>query len=601
MSKQSPPRWDLTNVYPELASKEYAADLSKLQKLIVEQGDFITGKVTKTGESTSSAELADLAGNLIDRYNAILLVAGTLRAYVESFVSTNSYDQEALKKQSELEQVLVDVDKLEVQARAWIGKVSRRLPEFVPLNSATRAHEFYLNEAARQSKFLMSEPEEMLAAELTLSGGNAWGKLQGTITSQLSLDFDLDGKVQKMPITAIINLRSHPVEEIRRRGYEAENKIWESVKEPLAAAMNGIKGEVNTLNRHRGRTDAVHSAIDAARIDRSTLEAMLEAMKDSFPMFRRYFKAKAKRFGKEQLPWWNLYAPVGETATTYSFTDAQGFVLENFGKFSPDLQAFAKRAFTHHWIDAEMRDGKRGGAFCMDVPGVGESRILSNFDGSLDTVFTLAHELGHGFHNDCAVQAGKTEIQKFTPMTLAETASIMCETIVSEAAHQKVKNPQEELAILESQLLGASQVIVDIYSRFLFEKEVFENREKSELSADELCEIMLKAQKSTFGDGLDEKYLQKWMWTWKPHYYSAGLSFYNFPYAFGLLFGTGLYAIYQKRGAAFVPDYKDLLASTGEAYAADLAARFGIDIRTKAFWQDSLSIIGKRVDRYCEL
>jgi pepF/M3 family oligoendopeptidase len=601
MPKETPPRWDLSNVYPALASKEYAADLSKLKKLIAEQRDYMTGKVAKTGESTPLAELADLAGSLIDRYNAILLVAGTLRAFVESFVSTNSYDQEALKKQSELEQVLVDVDKLEVQTRAWTGKVSRRLPEFVSLNPAARAHGFYLNEAARQSKFLMSEPEEMLAAELTLSGGNAWGKLQGTITSQLSLDFDLDGKIQKMPITAIINLRSHPVEEVRRRGYEAENKIWESVKEPLAAAMNGIKGEVITLNRHRGRTDAVHSAIDAARIDRPTLEAMLEAMKDAFPMFRRYFKAKAKRFGKDQLPWWDLYAPVGETSTTYSFTDAQEFVLENFGKFSPDLQAFATRAFTHHWIDAEMRDGKRGGAFCMDVPGVSESRILSNFDGSLDTVFTLAHELGHGFHNDCAVQAGKTEIQKFTPMTLAETASIMCETIVSEAALQKVKNPQEELAILESQLLGASQVIVDIYSRFLFEKEVFESREKSELSADELCELMLKAQKSTFGDGLDEKYLQKWMWTWKPHYYSAGLSFYNFPYAFGLLFGTGLYAIYQKRGAAFVPDYKDLLASTGEAYAADLAARFGIDIHTKAFWQDSLSIIEKRVDRYCGL
>ena len=244
---------------------------------------------------------------------------------------------------------------------------------------------------------------------------------------------------------------------------------------------------------------------------------------------------------------------MGETSTTYSFTDAQELILENFGKFSPDLQAFARRAFTHHWIDAEMRDGKRGGAFCMDVPGVGESRILCNFDGSLDTVFTLAHELGHGFHNDCAVQAGKTEIQKFTPMTLAETASIMCETIVSEAALQQVKNPQEELAILESQLIGDSQVIVDIYSRFLFEKEVFERREKSELSADELCEIMLKAQKATFGDGLDEKYLQKWMWTWKPHYYSAGLSFYNFPYAFGLLFATGLYAIYQKTRRCICP------------------------------------------------
>jgi oligoendopeptidase F len=601
MSNPIPPHWDLTNVYPALSSKEYAADLNRLKKLIAEQGTFISEKIVKAGESITPGDLAGLAGSLVDRFNAILLVAGNLRAYVESFVSTNSYDQEAQKKQSELELILVDVDKLEVQSRAWIGKVSKRLPEFIQLDSNTRAHEFYLNEAARQSKYLMSEPEEMLAAELSLSGGNAWGKLQGTITSQLSLDFDLDGKVQKMPITAIINLRSHKDEDVRRRAYEAENQVWETIKEPLAAAMNGIKGEVNTLNRHRGRQDAVHSAIDGARIDRSTLEAMLGAMKDSFPMFRRYFTAKAKRFGQTRLPWWNLYAPVGATSTAYSFTDAQDFILENFGKFSPDLQAFAKRAFMNHWIDAEMRDGKRGGAFCMDVPGVGESRILCNFDGSLDTVSTLAHELGHGFHNDCAVQAGKTEIQKFTPMTLAETASIMCETIVLEAALQKVKNPQEELAILESQLIGDSQVIVDIYSRFLFEKEVFENREKSELSADELCEIMLKAQKATFGDGLDDKYLQKWMWTWKPHYYSTGLSFYNFPYAFGLLFGTGLYAIYQKRGEAFVPDYKALLASTGEAYAADLATRFGIDIRTKAFWQDSLTIIGKRVDRYCSL
>jgi pepF/M3 family oligoendopeptidase len=601
MPEQIPPRWDLTNVYPALASEEYETDLARLNQLIAEQGKLIAGKVNQTDASAKLADLAELAASLIDRYNAILLVASNLRAYVESFVSTNSYDQEALKKQSELEQVLVDVDKLEVQTRAWIGKVARRLPEFVGLNSSTIAHAFYLHEAAEQSKYLMSHPEEMLAAELTLSGGNAWGKLQGIITSQISLDFDLDGKVQKIPITAIINLRSHPVEDVRRRGYEAENKVWESVKEPLAAAMNGIKGEVNTLNRHRGRKDAVHSAIDAARIDRPTLEAMLEAMKDSFPIFRRYFKSKAKRFGQERLPWWNLYAPVGETSTTFSFTDAQDFILDNFGKFSPDLQAFAKRAFTHHWIDAEMRDGKRGGAFCMDIPGVGESRVLCNFDGSLDTVFTLAHELGHGFHNDCAIQAGKTEIQKFTPMTLAETASIMCETIVSEAALQKAGNPQEELAILESQLIGDSQVIVDIYSRFLFEKEVFEHREKSELSADELCEIMLNAQKVTFGDGLDEKYLQKWMWTWKPHYYSTGLSFYNFPYAFGLLFGTGLYAIYQQRGASFVPDYKGLLASTGEAYAADLAERFGIDIRKKAFWEESLKIIEKRVDRYCGL
>ena len=177
----------------------------------------------------------------------------------------------------------------------------------------------------------------------------------------------------------------------------------------------------------------------------------------------------------------------------------------------------------------------------------------------------------------------------------------MCETIVTEAVLKQVTDPQEELAVLEAQMNNATGVIVDIYSRYLFEKEVFERRAQSELSADDLNDIMERAQKATYGEGLDEKYLQKFMWTWKPHYYSSGFSFYNYPYAFGLLFATGLYAIYQKRGADFVPDYKNLLASTGENRAAELADRFGINIRTKKFWADSLAIIGKRVERYCEL
>jgi oligoendopeptidase F len=186
-------------------------------------------------------------------------------------------------------------------------------------------------------------------------------------------------------------------------------------------------------------------------------------------------------------------------------------------------------------------------------------------------------------------------------MTLAETASIMCETIVTEAVLKNIKDPQEELSVLEAQIQGAAQVVVDIYSRYLFEKEVFEKRAQSELSSDDLNDIMERAQKATYGDGLDEKYLQKYMWTWKPHYYTSGFSFYNYPYAFGLLFATGLYAIYQQRGAEFVPAYKKLLATTGEARAAELADTFGINIRTKKFWSDSLAIIGKRIERYCQL
>ncbi|MDP1545975.1 MAG: M3 family oligoendopeptidase, partial [Anaerolineales bacterium] len=408
-------------------------------------------------------------------------------------------------------------------------------------------------------------------------------------------------KTQKMPMPALINLRSHSDEATRRRGYEAENKAWAEVQETLAACLNGVKGETLVLDKKRGREDNLHASIDSARMDRATLNAMLGAMKDSFPMFRRYFKHKAKLIGKKKLAWWDLFAPMGKTDKVYSWDEARDFIVGNFNKFSPDLGAFAQRAFDSGWIDGEQREGKRGGAFCMGVEAVKESRILANFDGSFDQVSTLAHELGHAFHNECAYSTNKTPLQQQTPMTLAETASIMCETIITEAALEQTTDPQEVLAILEAQLNNASQVVVDIYSRYLFEKEVFERRAKSELAADEINDIMERAQKATFGDGVDEKFLQKYMWTWKPHYYTSGFSFYNYPYAFGLLFATGLYAIYQKRGAEFVPAYKELLASTGEARAADLADKFGINIRTRKFWADSLAIIGKRVDRYCKL
>lgn len=597
----SAPRWDMTNVYPALDSKQFKNAVKKYKSSLDELETFLK-KAAKADSKTDPKRLGKLLGEAVERINALGELAGTIEPYIYSFVATDSRNKEAMRALSEFEQMSVQANVLQTRFRAWAGKLGKAaVKKAAKTNASAKAHEFALLESVEQSKYMMSEAEEALAAELTLSGGNAFGKLQGTVTSQMTVDFELDGKTQKMPMPALINLRSHPDESVRRRAYEAENAAWEGVKETLAACLNGVKGETLTLDRKRGREDAIHASLDFARIDRATLHAMLGAMEDSFPMFRRYFKHKAKLLGKEKLAWWDLFAPMGKTDKVYSWDEAREFIVRNFNTFSPELGTFAKRAFDNRWIDAEQREGKRGGAFCMGVEGVKESRILSNFDGSFDQVSTLAHELGHAFHNECAYQAGKTPLQQQTPMTLAETASIMCETIVTEAALAETATPQEELAILEAQMNNASQVVVDIYSRYLFEKEVFERRAKAELSADEINEIMERAQKATYGDGLDENYLQKFMWTWKPHYYSSGFSFYNYPYAFGLLFATGLYAIYQNRGAAFVPEYKKLLASTGEARAADLADQFGINIRAKQFWADSLAIIGRRVERYCQL
>jgi oligoendopeptidase F len=312
-------------------------------------------------------------------------------------------------------------------------------------------------------------------------------------------------------------------------------------------------------------------------------------------MFRGYLQAKANKLGLPQLAWWDLFAPLGTAHGRFSWPEARQFILDKFATFDADLSDYARRAFDEGWIDAEPRDGKRGGAFCMEVLGVEESRILANFDGSFEQTSTLAHELGHGYHNHC--QRGLEPLRRGSPMGLAETASIFCETLIAEAALAEA-SPAEQLTILEVQLSGATQVCVDILSRFLFESAVLERRTASELSPDELCELMLDAQRQTYADVIDPKTYHPYMWLWKSHYYSHGANFYNFPYAFGHLFSLGLFAIFRREGAAFVPKYQQLLRSTNMDYAPALAARFGIDITTPDFWRGSLAIIEGQKRRF---
>ncbi len=601
MSNEKLPHWDLSNVYPGLDSKQLSAASSDLARLIDSIARHHDEQCAPSSASTPAVDLGRTLDRAVELFNEAFPLSGSLQIYIESFTSTNSYDTAAAKKLSELEIVQVRLQQEWTRFKGWIPTIAEALPRALEQGKAAREHSFVLTECAEQGRYLMGTPEEMLAAELFLSGSNAWSKLQRTVTSQMIVEIELDGAMQKLPMPAVLNLRTHPDESVRRRAWEAEMREWPKVSEPLAACINGVKGSANTLNRRRGRADYLHASIDGARIDRPTLEALLDAMKGSLPMFRRYFKAKAARLGKERLAWWDLFAPCGAAGDGSTWAETRALILTNFGSFAPSLRAFAERAFDGSWIDAEPRDGKTGGAFCSAVPLVKESRILCNFDGTLEQVSTVAHELGHGYHNDCAYRAGKTELQQSTPMTLAETASIMCETIVNESLRARASDPAVELALLENALINDSQIIVDIYSRFLFEKEVMERRVKSELTAEDLCDIMSRAQEAAYGDGLDPRFRNPWMWTWKPHYYFPQMDFYNFPYAFGLLFGTGLYALYRARGSAFVADYEKLLASTGEARAADLAARFGIDIRTRAFWDSSIGIIGARIERYCAL
>jgi oligoendopeptidase F len=602
---ESLPHWDMTPVYPGLEDTQFEAALTSFRSKIESLEAFLEENGVHEGGQVP-AELNALAGvirGFIERVNECAILGETITAYLYSFISTDSFNQIAKKKFSEHEIVAVRLKRAHIYFQSWLRSAVEDEAGFEALIHAEPElgqHRFFLEEARRQAQYRMSQVEETLASELSLSGGSAWEKLHSTVTSQLSVPFERDGKLEDVPMPALQNIRRYdPDERVRRAAFEAEIEAWESVRESLAACMNGVKGEVNTINKRRGREDSLHASLDQSRIDRQSLQAMMDSMKDSFPQFRKYFKAKAKLLGKGKLAWWDIFVPVGKVERTFSYDEARNFIVKNFEVFSERLAAFTDHAFDSNWIDAEPRKGKSGGAFCMDVPALEESRILCNFDGSLDQVSTLAHELGHAFHNEC--HTGLTMLQRATPMTLAETASIFNETLITEAMLVESGSEAEELAILENFLLGAAQIIVDIYSRFLFEKEVFERRENGELSVEDFNELMLRCQRETYGDGLDEKSQHQYMWAWKPHYFSPNLSYYNYPYAFGLLFGLGLYAIYKERGQDFITEYESLLRSTGQGDAAELAGRFGIDLRGSEFWQGSLAFIGARIDRYVEI
>jgi len=597
------PRWDLSNVYPGLDSPELAQALAQVTERLNDLETFFTanGIGGPPAASPNGAGLTPALSGALERFNALYTQAFTVRAYLWSFVSTDSFNATAKKLFSQFQMSNVKLEQLFTQFQGWLGSVAAELPAALEQPGVAQEHAFFVKETAELSKYLMSQAEEALAAELNVSGAQAWSKLQGTVCSQLLIPFERNGQTENLPLPALQNLYHHADREVRRRAYEAELAALETVKEPLAAAMNGVKGAAITLNRKRGFTDDLQPALIDSRIDRETLDAMLTAMRQSFPAFRRYLKKKAARLGQPALAWYDLMAPLSHSERHFTFAEAEQFVIEQFGAFSPNLAEFARRAFAQKWVDAEPRPGKRGGAFCMGVPAVKESRILMNYDGSFDAVSTLAHELGHAFHGHCFYAANKTLLNTNSPMTLNETASIFCETIITDAALAKATSIAEELSILETYLIGATQVVVDISSRFLFEKEVFERRAQAELSAEDFSEIMLRAQAETYGEGLQTELRHKYMWTWKPHYYRSELSFYNYPYAFGMLFGLGLYSIYQQRGAAFVADYENLLANTGSAAVTELAGRFGIDVRSPAFWEGSLKVIKKRIDRYCEL
>ena len=540
--------------------------------------------VTAADGAAADAVIADL--------NRVSTDLQTTTATVYASVTTDSRNEQAQSLLGQLEVTQSELTPLLARLADWVHALGP--DELATVSTEIGEHLGPLLRLAYRAAHQMSEPEEGLYAALSTTGSSAWARLQGDLSSQLtgSVTFP-DGTQKSLPMPAVRGLATDPDAGVRQAAYDAEMVAWPQIATSVAAALNAIKGEANTVNNRRHWDSPLDASLYANNVSRPTFDAMNEAITGVLPDLRRWMRTKARIHGHAGgLRWSDLIAPLPNIASSVSWAEGLDWVRNAFTGYSTELGGLVDRALDEQWIDASPREGKRGGAFCMSFFD-DRSLVLLNWSGSVESAQTTAHELGHAYHN--TTLHGRTALQRRLPMALAETASIFCETLAVESGLARLEGA-DRLALLDVDLAGTNQVLVDIQSRVLFETEVFARRQQRTLGVSELNELMLDSQEQAYGDGIDLSTRHPYMWLLKSHYYAS--HFYNWPYTYGMMFGLGLYSRYVDDPDKFRAGYADLLSRAGMDTAEELGGAFGLDVTDAAFWHASADVIRDRIAQY---
>ena len=578
--------WDLEVLYKGYEDPKYIEDSKKIIELI---------NIAKEEKLDINNKVLSIEKHLEMELEISKLIE-ELFSYNNLRVSTNVNDYAALAEMGKLRLALQETVASNVAFTKFLKDAD--LDALAKESEVIKNHLFVLKEEQSEALHMLSDSEEILASKLQLVGSSGWSQLQGNLTSNLVID--VEGYGNNLPLPSVRNMTYSADANLRKVAYEAEINAYKRVEDAVAMALNNIKREVNIMMPLRHYESALEKTLEQSRMTSATLNAMIEAIKEEAPRFREYLCLKGKMLGhNDGIAFYDMFAPVGKLTKEYSILEAKELVLDAFKSFSKPLYDLGYEAFNNRWIDFLPREGKRGGAFCAGLDNHNQSRVLTNFTGSLADIQTLAHELGHAYHG--RVVQENSPLNRSYPMPLAETASIFCQTLMSKKMIAEITDPMEKLTVVEVSLSEDTQCVIDILSRFIFESEVLNTPISKPLSAKELCDMMLNAQEASYGNGLAKDIRHPYMWVCKSHYYSAGLNFYNFPYAFGLLYGKGLYKQYLKDKEAFVKNYDMMLQATGYMSVEDVAKTMGIDVTNKEFWIESLKFIEEEIDLFEEL
>ncbi|MBP3655708.1 MAG: M3 family oligoendopeptidase [Clostridia bacterium] len=577
--------WDLSVFYNGFDDPAYARDMQALPERIEALRALIAGE---------NPDAAAKTRQIVDAIESLTLLMERLAMMMMLTQSTDAEHPQANAAQTPMNRAFMAVSQCESAFSRYLASLED-LDAVIAADEELTRRAFVLREYAENARHNLPEAIESPVLKMQLSGGKALSQLRGKLEATLTANF----RGEEIPLSAVRGKAYDPDPAVRKDAYEAEIACYKKIEIPMSVCLNSIKAEGETMAELKGYNGILDMTLASSRLTAQTLEAMWTAIREALPELRAYFRAKGRLLGHANgLPFYDLFAPIGESTKTYTIEEARDMLVDVFTRFSPEMGEMMATAFDEGWIDVYPKEGKRGGAFCSGNYEMNISRIMTNYSGSLSDVSTLAHELGHAFNNK---QLNRVPVMMTdTPMPLAETASTFNETVLSDFV-RAAATPEEELTLLDASLTENTQVMVDIYSRFLFEQKVVAAQADHAMSVAELKETMLWAQEQSYGDGLDPEVRHPYMWACKSHYYSTGRHFYNFPYAFGGLFGRGLYARYKAEGASFVPVYCDLLSRFGSDTIENVTASVGIDVTTPAFWREAVGTVVEEARRFVEL
>lgn len=586
--------WDLDSIFKGGSnSEELQAYIKEFEKNLNLFGERVDGfSIPNTSEEV------DELSSILELLETSMKKLREIGAFSSCLTAQDTTDNEAkilTGKQSELGaafasiSVKLDQKFLQIEDAVWEGLLTQ--PGIKPVA-------FVLEERRSKAKEKLPLEQEILINDLSVNGYSSWGQIYNSLVGRMSIEHTEGGETKKLSMGQAANRLSTPDREVRKEMFAKISSAWQGESGLFAETLNNLAGFRLQTYKHRNWENPLREPLEINRMSEKTLDAMWGAITENKAPFVSYLQRKAELLGVEKLEWHDLAAPIAKSAQKVSYDEAADFILENFRQFSPQMADFSKQAFDKRWIEAEDRTGKRSGGFCTSFPDSEQTRIFMTFSGSASNISTLAHELGHAYHQH--VMNDTQALNQRYAMNVAETASTFAEMIVSDGAIKKADNKGEKIALLEDKIKRSIAFFMNIHSRFLFETRFYEERKYGAVSVNRLNELAVEAQREAYGEELAS--YNPTFWASTLHFHITGVPFYNFPYTFGYLFSQGVYAKALETEGGFEESYNALLRDTGRMTVEQLAKKhLGADIEQAHFWEDAIAICVKDVKEFLEL